>query len=209
MKSVQVDSALYGSSAYLGDGRWASYARQYSAVRACAPETCLEVGIGNGIVAHAVRAGGIPLVTCDIDPSVSPDHIASVTDLPFPDSSFDCVLCAEVLEHIPFDEVPQALFELYRVTRRHCVVMVPYPAATFSFSFRLPLAARRSFSFRLPLFWRRHSFDGQHYWEMGMKGHSRRSVVRLMHGAGFAALPVPDSFSDPYHALFILEKTCP
>jgi len=47
-----------------------------------------------------------------------------ITRLQFPDSSFDCVFCAEVLEHIPALE--QACRELVRVTRYEIVVGVPY-----------------------------------------------------------------------------------
>ncbi len=47
-----------------------------------------------------------------------------VTRLQFPDSSFDCVLCAEVLEHIPALE--QACRELVRVARHEIVVGVPF-----------------------------------------------------------------------------------
>jgi len=46
-----------------------------------------------------------------------------ITRLQFPDDSFDCVFCAEVLEHIP--EVEAAAAELARVTRRRLVIGVP------------------------------------------------------------------------------------
>lgn len=47
-----------------------------------------------------------------------------ITKLQFPDASFDCVFCAEVLEHIPALE--QACRELVRVARHEIVVGVPY-----------------------------------------------------------------------------------
>ncbi len=47
-----------------------------------------------------------------------------VTKLQFPDSSFDCVFCAEVLEHIP--DVEQPYREIARVTRHEIVIGVPY-----------------------------------------------------------------------------------
>jgi SAM-dependent methyltransferase len=47
-----------------------------------------------------------------------------VTRLRFPDSSFDCVFCAEVLEHIPALE--KACRELTRVARHEIVIGVPY-----------------------------------------------------------------------------------
>ena len=47
-----------------------------------------------------------------------------VTKLQFPDSSFDCVFCAEVLEHIP--DVEQACREIARVARHEIVIGVPH-----------------------------------------------------------------------------------
>ena len=50
------------------------------------------------------------------------------TNLPFPDSSFDCVFCAEVLEHIPALE--DACREIARVARHEIVIGVPYKQDT-------------------------------------------------------------------------------
>jgi len=47
-----------------------------------------------------------------------------ITRLPFEDNSFDCVFCAEVLEHIP--AVEKAAAELARVTARYLVIGVPF-----------------------------------------------------------------------------------
>ncbi len=47
-----------------------------------------------------------------------------VTRLEFPDRSFDCVFCTEVLEHVK--ELDKACRELARVARRHIVVGVPF-----------------------------------------------------------------------------------
>ena len=49
----------------------------------------------------------------------------SIDALPFPDHSFDLVLCCEVLEHLPFKVYPEALEELQRVAKRYIIVSVP------------------------------------------------------------------------------------
>lgn len=46
------------------------------------------------------------------------------TKLQFADSSFDCVFCAEVLEHIP--DVRRACQEIVRVARHEIVIGVPF-----------------------------------------------------------------------------------
>jgi SAM-dependent methyltransferase len=47
-----------------------------------------------------------------------------VTRLAFADASFDCVFCAEVLEHVP--DVEQACREIVRVARHEAVIGVPF-----------------------------------------------------------------------------------
>jgi ubiquinone/menaquinone biosynthesis C-methylase UbiE len=52
----------------------------------------------------------------------------NVEQLQFEDNSFDCVVCTEVLEHVP--DVAAAARELARVSRRHVLVGVPYSQDT-------------------------------------------------------------------------------
>jgi 2-polyprenyl-3-methyl-5-hydroxy-6-metoxy-1,4-benzoquinol methylase len=50
--------------------------------------------------------------------------VDDVTDLPFPDDSFDLTLCLEVLEHLPRPEL--AVQELSRVSSSDLVLSVPH-----------------------------------------------------------------------------------
>jgi len=51
--------------------------------------------------------------------------IADVTKLPFADSSFDCIICSEVMEHIPDHE--KALKELDRILKPKGTLVVSVP----------------------------------------------------------------------------------
>ncbi|MFC1730870.1 class I SAM-dependent methyltransferase [candidate division KSB1 bacterium] len=58
---------------------------------------------------------------CDISPEKYEEHYggklvkADITNLPFPDSEFDVIICYHILEHIPNDQL--AIAELYRVMK--------------------------------------------------------------------------------------------
>ncbi|GAB4274519.1 MAG: hypothetical protein Kow0080_23010 [Candidatus Promineifilaceae bacterium] len=61
----------------------------------------------------------------------TPDQIVNLEkeSIPFPDNSFDTVLCLDVLEHI---DNPHHIFdELCRVSRKYVIISLPNPAGTF------------------------------------------------------------------------------
>jgi ubiquinone/menaquinone biosynthesis C-methylase UbiE len=107
-------------------------------VVALSPQTFLDAGCGEGFVARQVidAVPGIELTGCDVSDvaleiatDANPEGrfvVGSLTDLPFPDRSFDVVGCFEVLEHLPGDLPQRALSELARVARRAAVLSVPH-----------------------------------------------------------------------------------
>lgn len=61
----------------------------------------------------------------------SPDEEVDLEQqgLPFPDESYDCVICLDVLEHL---DNPHEIFdELCRVTRRYVIISLPNPWGEF------------------------------------------------------------------------------
>ena len=87
----------------------------------------LEVGCGNGKTVLALSKKGFRVTGVDFSQSAidmcgetmtsAGEFVcASVTDLPFEDSSFDGVVVFHVLEHLTADEMKEAVSELSRVT---------------------------------------------------------------------------------------------
>lgn len=118
---------------------WANYdaagliAERLEAVKRVIPggvKTILDAGCGNGAISNAL-ADKYEVTGLDISPAAL-EHVtttkvlASVTDIPFADRSFDLCMCNEVLEHLDRVQMEQALAELKRCARRYIIVSVPY-----------------------------------------------------------------------------------
>lgn len=99
-----------------------------------APETILEVGVGEGEVSARLRElyPDATIVGCDLPNDELEAHwrakglngmCADIVQLPFPAKTFDLVMAIEVLEHV-FDP-PAALAELARLARSRLVLSVP------------------------------------------------------------------------------------
>jgi SAM-dependent methyltransferase len=92
-------------------------------------ENLLDVGCGRGFFLNHLARSGIKIAAhgTDIYDNV-PLEAATYTQgrvesLPFPDRSFDIVVCTHTLEHIV--EIDRAIAELKRVCRKQLLVVVP------------------------------------------------------------------------------------
>jgi ubiquinone/menaquinone biosynthesis C-methylase UbiE len=94
-------------------------------------KTVLHVGCGphNPAKLHALFQGdGWRELRLDIDPSVQPDIVASITAMtPVESGAVDGVYSSHNLEHLFAHEVPTALAEFYRVLKPGGVVLVTMP----------------------------------------------------------------------------------
>ncbi len=90
----------------------------------------LDVGCGNGIVTNALAED---YDVTGIDPSpVALEYVlgkkaqASIEEIPYQDSSFDLVICNQVLEHLEEKALQTGINELKRVARTHLLIGVPH-----------------------------------------------------------------------------------
>jgi SAM-dependent methyltransferase len=100
----------------------------------------LDLGCGDGTVSNPLVDRGVDVVGVDISLTAlqyfeGKAVIARVDRLPFPDRSFDLVLCAETLEHLPAGPFEATLHEIERVAGQHIIVTTPnkeYLPASFA-----------------------------------------------------------------------------
>jgi len=147
----------------------------------------LVVGPGQGLDTAVFRWRGYEVVTFDIDATFHPDVIGSVHEMKmFAEQEFDVVVASHVVEHLPVAYLDDALRELARVARfcaHLCAKYRPPDGFEFLAGFR---GLRWSFVvdvynwFRGPDPNRPIFAAGDHYWEVGRRGFSRRSLARRL-----------------------------
>lgn len=177
---VQVEDGFYEFDRYVTDERWASFWHQIRAVLGTRPATVLEVGPGFGATTFGLRRAGVNVTTFDFDPALKPDVVGDVRRLGelVPAKSFDTACAFQILEHLPFEDFPVALEALAGAARRNVIISLPYWGYPLEFRFRF---LKNRFSGRFARKLSRNpvwTFDGQHYWELGTKGHSVARVER-------------------------------
>ena len=102
-------------------------------------DSLLEIGSGSVGIGRFYRA---PFVGCDVNFEFEPEApmravIASATDLPFDDRSFDAVVVSDVLEHIPPEDRTRVVCEALRVTRKIAVFGFPSGPQAFDCDVKL------------------------------------------------------------------------
>lgn len=201
----KLPKSKYVSRSYDTKSRFVSYWRQIKEVTDLNPQNILEVGLGNGTTSHYLKNIGIEVTTADINRGLNPDVICSVIKLPFEQNSFDVVLCAEVLEHISYEEFPKALGEIYRVARKAVILSLPHWGVSFYIGFKIPFLPKKEIFAKISIP-RKHVFDGEHYWEIGKSGFPLRKVRKDIQDQGFQITKEINLFEDPAHRFFILKK---
>ncbi len=192
---------------------WMSYWHQINEVFKTGGEKVLVVGVGNKTVPNYLRTvseysphKNLEVTTADIDENLDPDRVCDVTELSesFENDEYDTILCAEVLEHLPFEKVKTSLDELYKVTKDWVIISLPYAGQNVRFSLELPDGVRTDFTLKMTEN-KEHEDDGWHKWEVGKKGYSKEKITKLI-GKKFE---ITRSFIPPenlYHLFYVLKK---
>jgi ubiquinone/menaquinone biosynthesis C-methylase UbiE len=175
----------------------------------------LEIGPGRGVFAVLFRQlSGVPVVTMDIDPTLRPDVIGSVFDMPFADGAFDAVACFQMLEHLPFDRFVPALAEMKRVAKTGVALSLP----DCSLALTVRMGARNPRKDGLVAAWtvqpsgvalrklKKVPNSAGHYWEIGRRGTPLGVVRKAIAASGWSIANEFRTAENAYHRFFVLRK---
>ena len=208
MLEKQTDISKFSFHTYFHKRRWMSIWHQMNEVLSLNPSTVLEVGIGSGLFKTLMLSYGINIESVDIDPEVNPDYVASATDLPFENDSYNCVCSFQVLEHLPYTKSIQAFGEIVRVAKDDIIISLPDAKELYTYSLQIPKIGTKVFHIAKPrLHPLEHKFDGQHYWEINKKGYPLQKIIDDFTKNDVELVKTYNVKENTYHRFFLFKKT--
>ena len=198
----------YFNADYDNKERFISYWHQIHEMLSLNFKEALEIGKGNGFVSNYLIGKGKKIITLDIENGLNPDVVGDVSKIPFCSESFDVVACYEVLEHLPFRKFPTALEELYRISKSYVILSLPDRSGrAYKLHIHLPKMGEMKRLITIPrLKPIECRFDGEHYWEIGIRGYPIKKIIAQIENSNFILRRNYRLFEFPYHRLFILKK---
>ena len=198
------------NSEYLSKDRLISYHHQLRLIFSLGNQVTniLEIGIFNSLLTHLLTQNGYNVTTADVDPNLEPDiHLDLTTDFSLTQDKFDAIVLFQVLEHLPYEQSEEALKKLALITKKYLVSSLPFNSQFLGVQIKYSYADRsRYLLLKMPKFWSTKPVCNEHYWEMGLKGYSKK---RILNSVAKAGLTVKQEFIDPihpYHYFMVLEK---
>lgn len=211
--AIQVNKEHYFKKKYDDLSRFISYFFQVDLTQdfTNVGAKILEIGKGNGFFSDYMRKLGYDVTTVDFDKNLKPDVVADIRSLPLSNNSFDAVTAFEVLEHLPYEDLHQALGELKRVSKKYVLISLPYRSTGWEFVLKFPgirtlfKKSFLSFFLRIPLKFGGIRVSKQHYWEIDIWKYSLRRIRKALN-YHFKIVKEIRPVLNHYHYFFVLEK---
>ncbi len=190
---------------------WIAYSNQLRLMMKYNWKTILEIGPGNKIVQNYLQEKKKEVATLDIVKELNPTYVGDVRNIPHL-IKVDAVACFQVLEHIPWEDVEQALKSIYNAVNRYVFISVPYSALAFRFHFIFFSKTIIDKSIHIPI-WLKHNISEEkiqktqtyHYWEMGRKGTSYTAFKNKLKKY-YRVVEEYQNHNSRFQYYFILEK---
>lgn len=179
----EITLSHYSFSKYVNWRRWLSYYYQIFEALESGCNSFLVIGVGDGIVPLIIERFGYLVDTFDFDDSLNPTYCGDIRNLDeIVKTSYDCVICCQVLEHIEYDQLENIIQMISGIASERLIISLPVRKTEFSIYIDLP-KIKEIVKLRLifPKWWIKNiKWEGQHYWEVGIHGKSKKDIKRLI-----------------------------
>ncbi|HEY4523537.1 MAG TPA: methyltransferase domain-containing protein [Candidatus Paceibacterota bacterium] len=160
------------------------------------PKYVLEVGPGEGTIKRVFKPFVEKYAVMDVNAKLTPDFSGDVrTRFKEAEAKFDCIIAADILEHIPFTDMALAAENLfsYLIPNSHALITIPHRASNFLYMtpaqvphiLRIPTGFLSPGSFYRRFIKRKIWIDPDHQWEIGDGHHTIADVEKVFAAAGF------------------------
>lgn len=168
------------------------------------PENVLEIGVGSRVVEKVLRGVVKNYITIDVNPELKPDIVGDLrTFNPELSDKFDYVICADVLEHMPFEDLRSCLENIFNYLIKpksngdkggEALITIPHQRKeivivsrfnrynTLLISLPVWITPRGFYHWFIK---RNVSIDPYHCWEIGNRKVKREAVENVIRAAGF------------------------
>jgi len=178
---------------------WFRYYHIIKEVIALKPKKILEIGAGNEIVKNCLKDFTEDYKVMDINTKLEPDILSDLRKFKSElKEKFDCLICAEVLEHMPFNDLEKNLSNIYEYLKKGGRTIITIPHRRARMMVITPLSYQKAKIIELPS-WLKSSFksffkqimqkkvwiDPYHCWEIGDGKVKRKDVEEIMKKTGF------------------------
>ncbi len=211
-----IPHSYYDFEHYVSKERMITYWHQVNEILLKGPSDVLEVGIGSRIVASILRSFNVRVTTADINPALSPDVVTPIAGLDehFKKGQFPFVLCARVLQHLPFADFEASIERLGQVSSQYLLLTLPVETLRLYVRLRATGGRPKTLAIPLPLFIKTmlsgRSADEedrkQNFWKIGQTRETSLANVKSILSRQFSIEKTYQVPEDMSHAFFLLRK---
>lgn len=202
--------ANYQTKGYFDRNQLYAFCSQIIAVNKLGSKNILEIGVGNGFVSAFLKSCGLNVVTFDINKNLGADVIGNLVEIEkyFYDNSFDLILCAEILEHLPFACFDQILLKLRKISKCNVIITLPRSHRILLDSrvyLKIPFLKPLKINGFFRIADRRSIWDG-HCWQIDYRKEYSLENVKKIISNHFSIKDIYIDENNRHHQFFILEK---
>lgn len=178
---------------------WYRYYALIKSIGASKPKRVLEIGAGNNVVKNCIQPMVDEYRVLDINANFNPDYVGDSREFKQElEGKFDCVICADVLEHMPFEDLKKNLTNFLRYLTPGGKAFITIPHRRGRVLIISPFSYHTPWIFTLPAWFRgslksiweqyilgKTWIDPHHCWEVDERNYPIKRVNGVIREVGF------------------------